>query len=259
MFATLALSALLVATQQPPSEPPSHAQSQEEAYAALEADFLQAAEVWSAAAEAYIDSFEGEEVDYSGMPPLPIPDFYPRYRELASAGHVKARLWCLEYVMYSDYSEDLQADFVRGEGISLAVALRGDQDHSVRLAVLLSSLATMRFEEPCNDALAFLAAISEDEEVERTAILCRMMALEVLANSGDEQAAATRMELVEEVLARWPDSRQAQSLRGRIFVEQNLQVGMTAPALTGHDVDGEPLALADFRGRVVLVDFWGFW
>lgn len=32
-----------------------------------------------------------------------------------------------------------------------------------------------------------------------------------------------------------------------------------APALAGDDLDGEPVALADFRGDVVVVNFWATW
>jgi cytochrome c biogenesis protein CcmG/thiol:disulfide interchange protein DsbE len=33
--------------------------------------------------------------------------------------------------------------------------------------------------------------------------------------------------------------------------------GLPAPAFTGTTLDGEPLALADLRGRPVIVNFWG--
>ena len=39
----------------------------------------------------------------------------------------------------------------------------------------------------------------------------------------------------------------------------HLQVGGTAPAITGEDLDGQPLRLEDFRGKVVLLVFWGSW
>lgn len=37
------------------------------------------------------------------------------------------------------------------------------------------------------------------------------------------------------------------------------EVGEPAPAFTGYDLEGRRVALADFRGRVVLVNFWASW
>ncbi|MCS6975501.1 MAG: protein kinase [Gemmatales bacterium] len=36
-------------------------------------------------------------------------------------------------------------------------------------------------------------------------------------------------------------------------------VGMPAPEIDGEDLGGACLRLSDFRGQVVLLDFWGFW
>jgi peroxiredoxin len=34
---------------------------------------------------------------------------------------------------------------------------------------------------------------------------------------------------------------------------------MPAPAIEGTTVDGEPLALTDYRGKAVLVNVWSSW
>ena len=33
----------------------------------------------------------------------------------------------------------------------------------------------------------------------------------------------------------------------------------TAPEITGDDLNGRPMKLSDFRGKVVVLDFWGDW
>jgi hypothetical protein len=52
----------------------------------------------------------------------------------------------------------------------------------------------------------------------------------------------------------------------RFFASQNAPgsgarplVGRLAPELEGEDVDGKPFRLSDYRGKVVALDFWGFW
>jgi cytochrome oxidase Cu insertion factor (SCO1/SenC/PrrC family) len=36
-------------------------------------------------------------------------------------------------------------------------------------------------------------------------------------------------------------------------------VGKRAPEITGEDIDGKKFKLSDYRGKVVLLDFWGNW
>ncbi|MEM1452314.1 MAG: hypothetical protein AAF957_19070 [Planctomycetota bacterium] len=38
-----------------------------------------------------------------------------------------------------------------------------------------------------------------------------------------------------------------------------LKNGQPAPEILGTDVDGNPMKLSDYRGKVVVLDFWGHW
>jgi hypothetical protein len=38
-----------------------------------------------------------------------------------------------------------------------------------------------------------------------------------------------------------------------------LPLGAAAPEIAGEDLDGLPFKLSDYRGQVVLLDFWGNW
>ncbi|MDG1874966.1 MAG: TlpA disulfide reductase family protein [Mariniblastus sp.] len=40
---------------------------------------------------------------------------------------------------------------------------------------------------------------------------------------------------------------------------EHLQVGHEAPDIIGKDLDGMEFRLSDYRGKVVLLDFWGHW
>lgn len=51
----------------------------------------------------------------------------------------------------------------------------------------------------------------------------------------------------------------ADSAEGALFELNNLQVGMAAPDIEGADLDGTEFKLSDYKGKVVLLDFWGNW
>lgn len=48
-------------------------------------------------------------------------------------------------------------------------------------------------------------------------------------------------------------------VKGEINVVENLSIGCTAPDIVGTDHEGKEFKLSDYRGQVVLLDFWGIW
>jgi len=44
-----------------------------------------------------------------------------------------------------------------------------------------------------------------------------------------------------------------------LFELRNLRVGKVAPDIEGEDLDGKEFKLSDYRGKVVVLDFWGDW
>jgi len=45
----------------------------------------------------------------------------------------------------------------------------------------------------------------------------------------------------------------------KVHKAEDLVVGKAAPEIQGEDIDGEQFRLSDYRGKVVLLDFWGHW
>ncbi len=50
----------------------------------------------------------------------------------------------------------------------------------------------------------------------------------------------------------------ADRARAELFGFRNLRVGKVAPDIEGEDAEGKRFKLSDYRGKVVLLDFWSF-
>ena len=48
-------------------------------------------------------------------------------------------------------------------------------------------------------------------------------------------------------------------VKSTIYAIENLKIGGTAPEIAANDLDGVPFKLSDYRGKAVLLDFWGYW
>lgn len=50
-----------------------------------------------------------------------------------------------------------------------------------------------------------------------------------------------------------------EAAQAELFEIRNLGIGKPAPEIVGEDIDGAPFKLSDYKGKVVVVDFWGDW
>ena len=55
------------------------------------------------------------------------------------------------------------------------------------------------------------------------------------------------------------DDTIGEEAKAALFEIRELAIGKVAPELEGEDLDGKPFKLSDYRGKVVVLDFWGNW
>jgi peroxiredoxin len=75
------------------------------------------------------------------------------------------------------------------------------------------------------------------------------------------ESAATAVRLLEEVVGKYDQVKFGTSTLGKVaqpdLLElRRLSVGKIAPEIEGKDLNGKPMKLSDFRGKVVLLHFW---
>jgi hypothetical protein len=55
------------------------------------------------------------------------------------------------------------------------------------------------------------------------------------------------------------NSTLGEAAKGALNELRHLGIGMVAPDIAGEDIDGKKFKLSDYRGKVVMLDFWGNW
>ncbi len=67
-------------------------------------------------------------------------------------------------------------------------------------------------------------------------------------------------DLFEQIITKYKDIKDAAKFaEGELFVLRHLSIGKVAPDIEGEDSDGKKFKLSDFRGKVVVLDFWALW
>jgi hypothetical protein len=74
------------------------------------------------------------------------------------------------------------------------------------------------------------------------------------------------IEKLKKLAADFPDAKvprynvpYSKWVQNKIYAIEHLKVGEVAPDIEGQDLDGVKFKLSDYRGKVVLLDFWGYW
>ena len=106
------------------------------------------------------------------------------------------------------------------------------------------------------DALLTQHQGEKTEDVAQILFMEAMLYQEVLGNE------TKGIELLERLQKEFPDSSQAKMASrtiASIKKQAELAVGKTFPDFAEKDLEGEPLSVGKYKGKVVLIDFWATW
>jgi hypothetical protein len=123
----------------------------------------------------------------------------------------------------------------------------------------LSRAARMRLDGEVMDLLAEVVEFHEVAECKAKALLVRGSLLLQQAGADDAAKRAAGVKDLEQVAKVTADEDLRAQAEDALFEIRHLQVGCEAPDIAGLDIDGVAFKLSDYRGKVILLDFWGFW
>lgn len=206
----------------------------------------------------------------------PAPEFAKRFMEIAKKhSGTKAGLNAVLFAVQRTKGDQ------KNEAMNLLIDSYSDQVDLVKVA------QSLKGEVPSQDVENWLQAMIEkvDSESEKSAItvtfakyvgqipyfqrtlavnpaiLKRYSAAQLdYINSTRTQAQNDHLAgMLQSVIDNSDQSRMETVAKKELYDLQNLQVGMVAPEIDGKDFDDIPFKLSDYRGKVVMLDFWGHW
>ncbi len=183
----------------------------------------------------------------------PAREFWPRFEALAEAGEGRAILWMIRNVEDSGAPES-EAVSKKTAFFEKLFAKHLDDPWFLETFELLSKERRDLGAEFVEAKLSLAAEKAKPDET-------RAMAMVVLGHllSKDESTRNRGTEWLERAAKEFPRTEAGKAAADSVFVQKNLTIGATAPDFEGKTFDGQTFKLSDYRGKVVVLEFFGFW
>lgn len=135
----------------------------------------------------------------------------------------------------------------------------GEEANGKAVADLMSAVGRSNKDRAVRGRVAMVAAWRAKEKAD-AADAKKQKDADELASAAEKAFEAVAREFGEcELPGRGEKQTVADACKVELFELRNLRVGKTAPDIEGEDTDGVKFKLSDYRGKVVLLDFWADW
>jgi hypothetical protein len=124
---------------------------------------------------------------------------------------------------------------------------------------IVPNLATYFGEAPCAMLLDKVLAAGSPPELHARALLARAVMVAMQTSGVEENALQAAVRDLEQARKLTKDPSLKAAIERAAAGPRGLQIGEVAPEVAGFDLDGVPFRLSDYRGKVVVLDFWGDW
>jgi hypothetical protein len=186
----------------------------------------------------------------------PAAHFLADFQQAADAGSGRAKLWLAAHL--GDAS-DMKASEVKKVLSPLFGELCNNfATEDIAPQILEALIGSKRWLDARERAslLGAFAANCNNHALEGDALGAELAFYQTGKESGDAELAA---QIEARLVADYPDTEAGASIWGKGNKNSFRGVGTAAPDFPAVDTSGEAFRLSDYRGKVVMLDFWGFW
>jgi hypothetical protein len=219
------------------------------------AEFRRLADEFEAAEQKYFEAAQGPRPARLDPARHPRHEFVPRFEALALRAQA-SETGCRSWGWVLEHADDAPESRARA-----LAALGGEYLGSPLLEELVPELAWPAERAGRAETAALLEKIlagSPHAEVRAAVLFTQARAVAGLGSAGEAQRADARARL-ERLQKEFGATEYAAQAEGLLFELEHLQIGMVAPDFEATDAEGRPWKLSDYRGKVVVLEFWGFW
>ncbi|MBK7874702.1 MAG: redoxin domain-containing protein [Planctomycetes bacterium] len=233
--------------------------AQDSEFAKLEKEYKEARKAWDAAAKE-------ARAKKEKAPTRVEPDFWARFETIANKGDKDAAAWCVMNLRYANLSNaDITAK-VPPLYTKLVDAMLKDEkaEKPISLGMLLSRVVPGAVGQQyltADQAQALFKKVQDSakEDESKAAALLASLTLPNQSIQDETEREAKNLAAYKVVAEKFPKTSSGMEARGNVNRVENLVEGKVAPDFTTKDVEDVEFKLSDYRGKVVLLDFWGFW
>ncbi len=184
----------------------------------------------------------------------PAKAFWPRFEALAQGGEGRAWLWKVS----TQRERGVPRKQRDAERLDAYTRLLKDYPKAPWLATAMEQVAKDGKVDSDLRVRLFQHVANRHDQSESHRTLARFHAGHILFTHKDPTKQPLGKAMLEALVQEDPKS--ALALRAQVILEKpDLTVGSMAPDFIGKTIDGKQLQLSDYRGKVVLIDFFGFW
>ena len=242
---------LMLALAAPPSAAPIRVQDKQVQADPLDAEFET---LMKEAEQANTDYLEKRKAD----PKTPRWEIgmWSKFEALADKGHGRSMLW-LATNAHRKFEGKTEITSKKLELYGKLIEKFASADWAERIVGNVLNEKKYFGMQEMDKLLSQLKSSSKNTEVQAAAL--DALATILSGTSAGDAERKRSAEYKEELVKNYQDSKVVARMNAKAFREQNLAVGKPVPDFAAKDIEGAAFKLSDYKGKVVLLDFWGFW
>jgi hypothetical protein len=216
---------------------------------------LSCASVLSAQTAEYDKLTADYERAAKGGPDQAVATFLPQFQ--AAAGQRAGKEAAVPFLMW--IVRNGRAGVEAGKALDTLAEAHGTSLELGPVLDIAPNLASYFGEAPCATLIDKVLAAGSPPELQARALLARATMVAMQTGDVEEDAMKAAVRDLEQARKLTKDAALKAAIERAAAGPRGLKIGEVAPEVAGFDLDGVPFRLSDYRGKVVVLDFWGDW